>query len=261
MFIVHRKGISMDGSNPTLMYGYGGFNVSLTPRFSVGRLAWLEMGGVYAVPNLRGGGEYGQAWHEAGMLENKQNVFDDFAAAGRYLIEDGYTTSEKLAIAGGSNGGLLTGASLIQNPDLFGAAIVAVGVLDMLRYHKFTIGWAWVPEYGSSDDPEQFEYLYEYSPLHNVEDGEAYPATLITTADTDDRVVPAHSYKFAARLQEGQGGDEPVLLRVETKAGHGGGKPTSKIIEEQSDVYAFLARVLNMDVHNTTLNTKSPPRR
>ena len=248
MFIVHRKGLARDGTHPALMYGYGGFNISLTPSFSTSRLVWLEMGGVYAVPNLRGGGEYGQAWHEAGMLDNKQTVFDDFAAAGEYLIEAGYTSREKLAIQGGSNGGLLTGASITQRPDLFGAAIVSVGVLDMLRYHEFTIGWAWVPEYGSSDDPAQFEYLYAYSPLHNVEDGAAYPPTLITTADTDDRVVPGHSYKFAARLQAAQGGDAPILLRVETKAGHGAGTPTSKIIDAQADRYAFLARTLGMDV-------------
>jgi len=247
MFIIHKKGLQTNGMNPTLLYGYGGFNVSLTPNFSVSRLLWMEMGGVYAVPNLRGGGEYGQAWHEAGMLDKKQNVFDDFAAAAEYLIDEGYTSREKLAIAGGSNGGLLTGASIVQRPDLFGAAIVSVGVLDMLRFHTFTIGWAWVPEYGSSEDPEQFEFLYGYSPLHNVEDGTAYPPTMITTADTDDRVVPGHSYKFAARLQEAQGGDAPILLRVETKAGHGGGKPVSKVIEEQADVYAFLARVLNAD--------------
>jgi prolyl oligopeptidase len=245
MFIVHKKGMEMSGMNPTLLYGYGGFNVSLTPRFSVSRLLWMEMGGVYAVPNLRGGGEYGQAWHEAGMLDKKQNVFDDFAAAAEYLIDEGYTSRKKLAIAGGSNGGLLTGASITQRPDLFGAAVVSVGVLDMLRFHTFTIGWAWVSEYGSSEDPEQFDFLYDYSPLHNIEDGTAYPPTIITTADTDDRVVPAHSYKFAARLQEAQGGDAPILLRVETKAGHGGGKPISKIIEEQADVYAFLARVLD----------------
>lgn len=245
MFIVHKKDLETNGMNPTLLYGYGGFNVSLTPSFSVSDLLWMEMGGVYAVPNLRGGGEYGQAWHEAGMLEKKQNVFDDFAAAAEHLVDENYTSREKLAIAGGSNGGLLTGASITQRPDLFGAAVVSVGVLDMLRFHTFTIGWAWVPEYGSSEDPEQFEFLYDYSPLHNIEDGTAYPPTIITTADTDDRVVPAHSYKFAARLQEAQGGDAPILLRVETKAGHGGGKPVSKIIEEQADIYAFLARVLD----------------
>lgn len=261
MFVVHRKGLEMDGANPAYLYGYGGFNVSLTPRFSTSTLVWLEMGGVYAVPNLRGGGEYGQAWHEAGMLENKQNVFDDFAAAARYLIDEGYTASEKLAIAGGSNGGLLTGASITQRPDLFGAAIVSVGVLDMLRYHKFTIGWAWVPEYGSSDDPEQFEYLYDYSPLHNVEDGESYPPTFITTADTDDRVVPAHSYKFAATMQEAQGGDAPILLRVETKAGHGAGKPTSKIIDAAADRYAFLAEVLGIDLGDKPLSMPPAPGR
>lgn len=246
LFVVHRKGLERDGSNPTYLYGYGGFNITVTPSFSPRTLAWLEMGGVYAVPNLRGGGAYGEAWHEAGMLDKKQNVFDDFAAAAQFLIDEGYTSPSKLAIGGGSNGGLLTGASLTQRPDLFGAVIVRVGVLDMLRYHEFTIGWAWVPEYGSSDDPEQFEYLIDYSPLHNLVPGVSYPSTLITTADTDDRVVPAHSYKFAAALQKAQGGADPVLLRVETKAGHGGGKPTSKEIEAAADIWAFLVKELDM---------------
>jgi prolyl oligopeptidase len=210
-------------------------------------MSWLEMGGVYAVPNLRGGGAYGEGWHEAGMLENKQTVFDDFAAAAQFLINEGYTSTPKLAIGGGSNGGLLTGASLTQRPDLFGAVVVRVGVLDMLRYHKFTIGWAWVPEYGSSENAEQFEYLIEYSPLHNLVPGVSYPPTLITTADTDDRVVPAHSYKFAAALQKAQGGEAPVLLRVETKAGHGGGKPTSKEIEAAADIWTFLVEELEME--------------
>lgn len=247
MFIVHKKGLKLDGTNPTYLYGYGGFNISLTPRFSISNLVWLENGGIYAVPNLRGGGEYGEEWHQAGMLENKQNVFDDFAWAAKYLIDQGYTSRDKLAIGGASNGGLLTGASITQFPDLFGAAIVQVGVLDMLRYHKFTIGWAWTSEYGSSDNPEQFEYLYDYSPLHNIEPGTEYPATLIMTADTDDRVVPTHSYKFAATLQKAQAGNAPTLLRVETKAGHGAGKPTSKTIEEQADKWAFLMHVLDVE--------------
>jgi prolyl oligopeptidase len=206
------------------------------------------MGGIYAVPNLRGGGAYGQSWHEAGKLENKQQVFDDFASAALYLIDENYTSRSKLAISGASNGGLLTGASVTQRPNLFGAAVVERGVLDMLRYDEFTIGWAWVPEYGASDDPEQFEYLYEYSPLHNVEPGTAYPPTIITTADTDDRVVPSHSYKFAAAMQDAQAGDAPILLRVETDTGHGGGTPTSKEIEETTDVFAFLVNALDVDV-------------
>ncbi len=246
MFIVHKKGIAMDGSNPTYLYGYGGFNISLTPSFSISNLVWLELGGIYAVPNLRGGGEYGEEWHKAGMLEKKQNVFDDFMAAAEYLIREGYTSTPKLAIAGGSNGGLLTGACVTQRPDLFGAAVVAVGVLDMLRYHKFTIGWAWASEYGSSDNPEHFRFLYEYSPLHNVKPGTAYPPVLITTADHDDRVVPGHSYKFAATMQAAQAGDAPILIRIETRAGHGAGKPTSKIIESEADKWAFLLKALDV---------------
>jgi prolyl oligopeptidase len=257
MFIVHKKGLALDGQNPTYLYGYGGFNVSVTPRFSISNLVWMEMGGVYAVPNLRGGGEYGEAWHEAGMLENKQNVFDDFIAAAEYLIAEGYTAAPKLAIGGGSNGGLLVGAVLTQRPELFGAAIPAVGVLDMLRYHTFTIGWAWVSEYGSSEDPEQFEWLYAYSPLHNVEPGTEYPPTLITTSDHDDRVVPSHSFKFAATMQAAQAGTNPVLIRIETKAGHGAGKPTSKIIEEQADKWAFLAHVLGAEAQAKALPTDS----
>jgi prolyl oligopeptidase len=244
MFITYKKGLKLDGSNPTYLYGYGGFNVSLTPSFSVSLLVWLEMGGVYAVPNLRGGGEYGEEWHQAGMKLKKQNVFDDFIAAAEWLIEHQYTRSEKLAIGGGSNGGLLVGACMTQRPDLFGAALPAVGVLDMLRFHKFTIGWAWVSEYGSPDDPEQFKALYAYSPLHNLKPGTVYPSTLITTADHDDRVVPAHSFKFAAALQAAHAGSNPVLIRIETKAGHGAGKPTAKIIEETSDKWAFLTKVL-----------------
>ncbi|MEA5552731.1 prolyl oligopeptidase family serine peptidase [Anabaena cylindrica UHCC 0172] len=245
MFVTHKKGIKLDGNNPTYLYGYGGFNISLTPSFSVGLLVWLEMGGVYAVPNLRGGGEYGEEWHQAGMKEKKQNVFDDFIAAAEWLIANNYTQPQKLAIGGGSNGGLLVGACMTQRPDLFGAALPAVGVMDMLRFHKFTIGWAWVAEYGSSENSEEFKTLHAYSPLHNLQPGTAYPATLITTADHDDRVVPAHSFKFAAALQEAHGGDAPVLIRIETKAGHGAGKPTAKIIEEVADKWAFLVRVLS----------------
>ncbi len=247
MFIVHKKGLKMDGNNPTYLYAYGGFNINLTPSFSTSRIILLENGGVFAMPNLRGGGEYGEEWHKAGMLLNKQNVFDDFIAAAEYLIAEKYTTSDKLAIAGGSNGGLLVGACMTQRPELYSVAFPAVGVLDMLRYHKFTVGWGWVPEYGSSDDPEHFENLLSYSPLHNLKPGTAYPATMITTADHDDRVVPAHSFKFGARLQECHAGENPVLLRIETDAGHGAGKPTSKIIEEQADIWSFFF-----------YNTKSP---
>jgi prolyl oligopeptidase len=248
MFITHKKGIKLDGNNPTYLYGYGGFNISLTPSFSVSLLIWLEMGGVYAVPNLRGGGEYGEEWHQAGMKLQKQNVFDDFISAAEWLITNNYTKPAKLAIGGGSNGGLLVGACMIQRPDLFGAALPAVGVMDMLRFHKFTIGWAWVAEYGSSENAAEFATLYAYSPLHNLKPGTAYPATLITTADHDDRVVPAHSFKFAAALQASHGGDAPILIRIETKAGHGAGKPTAKIIEEAADKWGFLVRVLDVQV-------------
>ena len=247
MFIIHKKGIKLDGNNPTYLYAYGGFNFSLTPSFSVSSLIWMEMGGVYVVANIRGGGEYGEEWHQAGMKDKKQNVFDDFIAAAEWLIDNGYTKSEKLAIAGGSNGGLLVGACMTQRPDLFGAALPAVGVMDMLRFHKFTIGWAWVPEYGSSENPEEFKTLYAYSPLHNLKVGTAYPATLITTADHDDRVVPAHSFKFAAALQAAHDGEAPVLIRIETKAGHGAGKPTAKIIEEVADKWAFLVKTLGIE--------------
>jgi len=246
IFLVHRKDAKLDGRNPTLLYGYGGFNISLTPYFSISRLAWVEMGGVFAMATLRGGGEYGQKWHEAGMLANKQNVFDDFIAAARYLIDSKWTSTPKLAIQGGSNGGLLVGAVVDQQPGLFGAALPAVGVMDMLRYQKFTIGWAWVPEYGSSDDPEQFRWLYRYSPYHNIKAGTCYPAVLATTADHDDRVVPGHTFKYIARLQAAQGCDNPILVRIETKAGHGGGKPTDKIIDEITDQWAFLWKVLGM---------------
>lgn len=247
MFIIHKKGLVLDGNNPTYLYGYGGFNVSLTPSFSVSLLVWMEMGGVYAVPSLRGGGEYGEDWHQAGMKLDKQNVFDDFIAAAEWLIANRYTSPQKLAIGGGSNGGLLVGACMTQRPDLFGAALPAVGVMDMLRFHKFTIGWAWTAEYGSPDVPEEFQVLRAYSPLHNLKPGTAYPATMITTADHDDRVVPAHSFKFAAALQAAHRGDNPVLIRIETKAGHGAGKPTTKQIEEVADKWAFLVKVLEMD--------------
>ncbi|WP_413171280.1 prolyl oligopeptidase family serine peptidase [Anabaena azotica] len=248
MFITHKKAIKLDGNNPTYLYGYGGFNASLTPNFSVSLLVWLEMGGVYAVPNLRGGSEYGEEWHQAGMKEKKQNVFDDFITAAEWLITNNYTQPKKLAIGGGSNGGLLVGACMTQRPELFAAALPAVGVMDMLRFHQFTIGWAWVAEYGSSENPEDFKTLYAYSPLHNLKPGTAYPATLITTADHDDRVVPAHSFKFAATLQECHVGNAPVLIRIETKAGHGAGKPTAKIIEEAADKWGFLVRVLGVEV-------------
>ncbi|MFP5274763.1 prolyl oligopeptidase family serine peptidase [Coleofasciculus sp.] len=246
MFITHKKGLTLDGNNPTYLYGYGGFNVSLTPSFSISNLVWMEMGGVYAIPNLRGGGEYGEDWHQAGTKLNKQNVFDDFIAAAEWLIENKYTRPQKLAIGGGSNGGLLVGACMTQRPDLFRAALPSVGVMDMLRFHKFTIGWAWCSDYGSPENQEEFKALYAYSPLHNLKPGTAYPATLITTADHDDRVVPAHSFKFAAALQAAHSGDNPVLIRIETKAGHGAGKPTAKIIEEIADKWAFLLRVMDV---------------
>ncbi|HEY9297540.1 MAG TPA: prolyl oligopeptidase family serine peptidase, partial [Phormidium sp.] len=248
MFITHKKGLQLDGNKPTYLYGYGGFSVPLTPSFSVGLLVWLELGGVYAVANLRGGGEYGEEWHLAGTKLQKQNVFDDFISAAEWLISNKYTSPRKLAIGGGSNGGLLVGACMTQRPDLFAAALPAVGVMDMLRFHKFTIGWAWCSEYGSAENPEEFKILYGYSPLHNLKAGTAYPATLITTADHDDRVVPAHSFKFAAALQEAHNGDRPVLIRIETKAGHGAGKPTAKIIEEIADRWAFLVRTLGIEV-------------
>mgnify|MGYP002777218315 CR=1 FL=1 len=250
MFIVHKKGLVRDGNNPTYLYGYGGFGISLTPSFSVSLLVWLEMGGIYAVPALRGGGEYGEDWHQAGTKLKKQNVFDDFIAAAEWLIANQYTNPSKLAISGGSNGGLLVGACMTQRPELFGAALPAVGVLDMLRFHKFTIGWAWTSEYGSPENPEEFQVLYSYSPLHNLKSGTAYPATLITTADHDDRVVPAHSFKFAAALQAAHQGEAPVLIRIETKAGHGAGKPTTKLIEESADKWAFLVRVLQIAGQN-----------
>lgn len=239
MFLVHKKGLKLDGNNPTYLYGYGGFNISLSPSFSALRIPMLENGAVYAMANLRGGGEYGEEWHKAGMLENKQNVFDDFIAAGEWLIDAGYTNKDKLGIAGGSNGGLLVGSAMTQRPDLFAVAFPAVGVMDMLRYHKFTVGKGWIPEYGSSEDPKMFPILKAYSPLHNLKDGTKYPSTMVTTADHDDRVVPAHSFKYAARLQEAHGGENPVLIRVAVDAGHGAGKPISKTIEEQADIWSF----------------------
>jgi len=248
MFITHKKGIKLDGNNPTLLYGYGGFKINLTPYFSIHRIVWMEQGGVFAVANLRGGDEYGEAWHRAGQLENKQNVFDDFIAGSEWLIENGYTSPKKLAIQGGSNGGLLVAAVMLQRPELFGAIACHVPVIDMLRYHKFTVGHFWIPEYGNAEEnPEHFKFMYAYSPLHNVKPGVAYPATYITTGDTDDRVAPGHAKKFAATLQAQDAGQFPILLYVETKAGHGAGKPTAKIIEERVDIYAFLLRALGMD--------------
>ncbi len=250
MFITHKKGITLDGSNPTFLYGYGGFNISITPRFSVVNTVFLEQGGVYAVVNLRGGSEFGEAWHKAGWRLNKQNVFDDFIAAAEHLIAEKYTSSDKLAVHGRSNGGLLAGAIMTQRPDLMKVALPGVGVLDMLRYHKFTIGWAWAGEYGSSEqDEENFKNLLSYSPLHNVKEGTSYPATLVTTADHDDRVVPAHSFKFISELQAKHAGDNPVMIRVDVDAGHGAGKPTAKVIEEWADVWSFVLWNLNADVN------------
>jgi prolyl oligopeptidase len=248
MFLTYKKGLKLDGQNPTLLYAYGGFDISLTPAFSIPTIVWLEMGGVYAQPNLRGGGEYGEDWHLAGTKAHKQNVFDDFIAAAEWLIKNKYTSTPKLAIRGGSNGGLLIGACLTQRPDLFGATLPLVGVMDMLRFQKFTIGWAWTSDYGSSDNPEDFKALYAYSPLHNLKPGTKYPPTMIATADHDDRVMPAHSFKFAATMQADQAGPAPVLIRIETKAGHGAGKPISKIIDETADEWAFVAHNLNMNV-------------
>ncbi len=240
LFIVHRKGLKMDGKRPTLLYGYGGFNIAMRPSFRLTMLPLLENGGIYAMACIRGGGEYGEKWHRAGMLENKQNVFDDFIAAAEYLIKEGYTDSRHLAIFGGSNGGLLIGAVINQRPELFRVAVAAVGVMDMLRYQKFTIGWAWVSEYGSSDNPEQFKYLIKYSPLHNIKEGLPYPAVLVTTADHDDRVFPAHSFKYIATLQEKYKGPNPVLIRIETKAGHGGASGTTRLINYYTDVLSFI---------------------
>lgn len=246
MFITHKKGLKLDGSNPTILYGYGGFNISQTPGFSVSRVVWMEMGGIYAVANIRGGAEYGKEWWANGAVLKKQNTFDDFIAAAEFLIDNKYTSSPKLAIQGGSNGGLLVGAVLNQRPDLFGAALPAVGVMDMVRFTEFTVGAFWKSDYGDPKKPDEFKVLYSYSPLHNIKPGTKYPATLVTTADTDDRVFPAHSFKYAAALQAAQAGEAPVLIRIETKAGHGAGKPTAKVIEEQADIYGFLFKNLGM---------------
>jgi prolyl oligopeptidase len=247
MFIVHRKGLKLDGNNPCLLYGYGGFNVNITPSFSADRLVFLENGGIYAQANMRGGGEYGEEWHEAGTKLKKQNVFDDFIAGAEYLISERYTSSDKLAISGRSNGGLLVGACMLQRPDLYKVALPAVGVMDMLRFHKFTIGWAWTGDYGSSDNEEEFKALYAYSPLHNVQE-KAYPATLVTTADHDDRVVPAHSFKFISELQSKHTGELPVLIRIDVDAGHGAGKPLSKTIDESSDIWSFVFEHLGVEL-------------
>jgi prolyl oligopeptidase len=236
-----------DGSNPTYLYGYGGFNAALTPWFSPANAVWMDMGGIFAVANIRGGGEYGKEWHEAAKKLKKQNCFDDFIAAAEWLIANRYTSASKLAIGGASNGGLLVGACMTQRPDLFGACLPEVGVMDMLRFHKFTIGWAWVSDYGSPENQEEFKALYAYSPLHNLRPGTAYPATLVTTADHDDRVVPGHSFKFTAALQEAHSGPAPVLIRIQTKAGHGAGKPTMMTIEEIADEWAFLYHTLGAD--------------
>lgn len=246
MFITHKKGVKLDGSNPTLLYGYGGFNINITPGFSPANAQWLEMGGIYAVANIRGGGEYGTDWHTGGMKLKKQNVFNDFIGAAEYLIKEKYTSPKKLAIQGGSNGGLLVGACMTQRPELFGACLPAVGVMDMLRFQEFTVGAGWIADYGSSKNAEEFKVLRSYSPYHNLKQGTCYPPTLVTTADHDDRVYPAHSFKFAAALQEAQGCDNPVLIRIETRAGHGAGKPTSKRIEEAADVWSFLVKSLDM---------------
>ncbi len=248
MFICHRKGLKLTGKTPTLLYGYGGFNIPLTPGFSVSRVLWMEMGGVFALANIRGGGEYGKEWHQAAVKLKRTVAYDDFIAAAEWLIANKYTGAKKLAIQGGSNGGLLVGACMTKRPDLYGACLPAVGVMDMLRFHKFTAGRYWVDDYGSSDDPEQFKVLYSYSPYHNLKKGTHYPATLVTTADTDDRVVPSHSFKFIAMLQYCQGGPAPVLARIETRAGHGAGRPTSQLIEEVADQWAFLVKNLNMKI-------------
>lgn len=259
MIITHKKGLKLDGTNPTILYGYGGFNISLTPSFSIANAVWMEQGGVYAVPNLRGGGEYGKKWHDAGTKLKKQNVFDDFIAAAEYLIDNNYTSKDYLAIRGGSNGGLLVGATMTQRPDLMKVALPAVGVLDMLRYHTFTAGAGWAYDYGTADDnKEMFEYLKAYSPVHNVKEGVAYPATLVTTGDHDDRVVPAHSFKFAAELQDKQSGDNPTLIRIETDAGHGAGTPVSKTIEQYADIFGFTLYNMGYEVlpEKTTAEVK-----
>jgi prolyl oligopeptidase len=244
LFLAHRRDVSASGDAPALLYGYGGFDVPITPEFSARRALWMERGGLLAVAVLRGGGEYGKAWHDAGRLANKQNVFDDFCACARWLADSGWSRRDRIAINGGSNGGLLVGACITQHPELFGAAVAEVGVLDMMRFHKFTIGWAWTSDFGDPDDAEQYRWLRAYSPLQNVRAGQRYPATLLLTGDHDDRVVPGHSFKFAAALQAAQGGDAPILIRVETSTGHGAGKPTTKLIAESTDMLAFLEKVL-----------------
>jgi prolyl oligopeptidase len=248
MFIIARKGVALNGQNPTLLYGYGGFNISMTPAFYTRIIAWLEMGGVYAIANLRGGSEYGEEWHEAGTKLKKQNVFDDFIAAAEYLIAQKYTSTPKLAINGGSNGGLLVGAVMTQRPELFGACIPQVGVMDMLRFQEWTAGRFWVADYGSREKEDEFRALLAYSPYHNIKKGVCYPPTLITTADHDDRVFPAHSFKFAAAMQDAQGCENPILIRIETRAGHGAGKPTTKQIDEAADRWSFLVKELKMKV-------------
>src|SRR5690606_13438439 len=260
MFITYKKGVKFDGTAPVLIYGYGGFNIPMTPGFSMSNAFFVEQGGIYVVVNLRGGSEYGEEWHEAGMLEKKQNVFDDFIGAAEYLIANKYTNSDKIAIRGGSNGDLLVGAAMTQRPELFKVALPAVGVMDMLRFHKFTVGWGWTVEYGNADSASQFPYLYKYSPYHNLRKGVKYPATLVTTADHDDRVVPAHSFKFASRLQEYHAGENPVLIRIETNAGHGAGKPTSKQIEEAADMWSFVMHNLNMPFREPTVSPEEAKR-
>ena len=251
MFVTHKKGLERNGKNPVFLYGYGGFNISLNPSFNAMRIPFIQNGGIYVITNLRGGGEFGETWHQAGTKMNKQNVFDDFIAAAEYLIKEGYTSPEYIAINGGSNGGLLVGAVVNQRPDLFRVAVPQVGVMDMLRYHKFTIGWNWASDYGRSDDSkEMFEYLYAYSPLHSIKnDGTEYPAIMVTTADHDDRVVPAHSFKYAAQLQASDTGNAPKIIRIDSKAGHGGGKPIAKVIEEQTDIWSFIMYNLNMKLN------------
>ncbi|MGC1632568.1 MAG: prolyl oligopeptidase family serine peptidase, partial [Gelidibacter sp.] len=257
MIISYKKGVKLDGKNPTILYSYGGFNISMTPGFNIANAVWMEQGGIYAVPNIRGGGEYGKKWHDAGTKKEKQNVFDDFIAAAEYLIDNKYTSSDYLAIRGGSNGGLLVGATMTQRPDLMKVALPAVGVLDMLRYHTFTSGAGWAYDYGTSeDDKEMFDYLKGYSPIHNVKEGVAYPATMITTGDHDDRVVPAHSFKFAAELQRKQTGDNPTLIRIETDAGHGAGTPVSKTIEEYADIFGFTLYNMGYEVLPNKTNAK-----
>jgi len=258
MFLSYKKGLQRNGSNPVLIYGYGGFNIAMTPSFSISNAFFMEQGGIYAVVNLRGGSEYGEKWHKGGMLEKKQNVFDDFIGAAEYLIKNNYTSNQKIAIRGGSNGGLLVGAAMTQRPDLFKVALPAVGVMDMLRFHKFTVGWGWTVEYGSADSAKHFPFLYKYSPYHNLKSGVSYPATLVTTADHDDRVVPAHSFKFAARLQEYNKGSNPVLIRIETNAGHGAGKPTSKQIDEAGDTWSFVMYNLGMTFKDENGTASAP---